>query len=137
MSKNPQSTSPTTFATLVRIAYLVGLLIIFYFVYDKLLRRLFGGDSIVTSFLLLWLVSAYVFLPRVHRWFSKIYVPNYYIGRVRTYDGLLGDPINLAMNGNKQDLINAMVKAGWTRAEDLSLKSSIKMIKSSIFKKSY
>ena len=29
-----------------------------------------------------------------------IYVPGYFIGRARTSDGLLGDPINLALRGD-------------------------------------
>ena len=135
--KKSQNSSPTVFAALLRFAYLTLLLCIFYVVYDRLLRRLFDGGGIFVSLLGIWIVSAYLFLPRIHRWFSKIYVPNYYIGRVRTYDGLLGDPVNLAVNGGRQDLINAMQAAGWTRAEDLSLKSSLKMTKSSIFKQSY
>jgi len=135
--KKTQNSSPTVFAALLRFVYLIALLCIFYAVYDRLLKRLFDGGGIIVSLLAIWLVSAYLFLPRIHRWFSKIYVPNYYIGRVRTYDGLLGDPVNLAINGSKKDLIHAMQKAGWTQAEDLSFKSSLKMVRSSIFKNSY
>src|SRR3954451_23109775 len=43
-----------------------------------------------------WLVLAHLALPRLNRILSSIYVPNYFIGRTRTSDGLLGDPLNLA-----------------------------------------
>jgi hypothetical protein len=136
MSKQ-QSVVPTVLASLVRIAYIVFLLVVFFTVYEVALQRLLASDRVITTLLLLWLVSAYVFLPRVHRWFSKLYVPNYYIGRVRTFDGLLGDPVNLAVNGTKKDLIIAMKQAGWTQAEELSVRSSIKMTVASVLKKSY
>ncbi len=132
-----QSFIPTIIATLIRIAYVVLLLVTFFTVYEIALKRLLASDRVITTILLVWLVSAYVLLPRIHRWFSKLYVPNYYIGRVRTFDGLLGDPVNLAIHGTKQDLIAAMKRAGWTQAEELSLKSSIKMTVASFLKKSY
>lgn len=132
-----QSSRPTILATALRLVYLVVLVAVFYIVYSVAFRRVFAGNGILVSLLVLWLISAYVLLPRVHRWFSRIYVPNYYIGRVRTYDGLLGDPINLALYGSEKELVTAMEQAGWTRAEELSWKSTLKMIHSSVFKKSY
>jgi hypothetical protein len=132
-----QSSIPTVVATVIRVAYIVVLLILFFAAYEIALKRLLASDRIITTLFVLWLVSAYVLLPRIHRWFSKLYVPNYYIGRVRTFDGLLGDPVNLAVLGTKKDLIAAMKQAGWTQAEELSLKSSIKMTIASVLKKSY
>ncbi|MDK7340987.1 hypothetical protein QP500_11095, partial [Pauljensenia sp. UMB0018B] len=46
--------------------------------------------------LLIWGVASYLTLPRLHSILTDIYVPNYFIGRAKTSDGLLGDPINLA-----------------------------------------
>ncbi len=107
-------------------------------VYDRLLADIIdSGRSRLPALLLLWLFSAYLVLPRVHRQLSTLYLPNYFIGRVRTGDGLLGDPVNLAINGTKQQLISAMRQAGWNRADELNLKSSIKMTISSIRKTSY
>lgn len=44
-------------------------------------------------------ILAYPALPRLHRILTRIYVPDYFIGRTRTSDGLLGDPVNLALLG--------------------------------------
>lgn len=49
--------------------------------------------------LLFWVLVAYLALPRIHRILTAIYLPDYFIGRARTADGLLGDPVNLALRG--------------------------------------
>lgn len=46
-----------------------------------------------------WALLAYLVLPRLHTILTAIYVPRYFIGRTRTSDGLLGDPVNLALLG--------------------------------------
>ena len=61
---------------------------------------------------LFWALLAYVFLPRIHQILTLFYVPDYFIGRARTSDGLLGDPINLAGLGSDVQLHTAMTAAG-------------------------
>ena len=82
---------------LVILLMLVGTALV---VYRNLLRNIISGNAPLVGFLLLWLFTAYLVLPRLHRWLTKLYVPDYFIGRVRTGDGLLGDPVNLAINGS-------------------------------------
>ncbi|HEU4546571.1 MAG TPA: hypothetical protein VFR88_09800, partial [Microlunatus sp.] len=48
-----------------------------------------------------WILFTYLLLPRLHRILTNIYVPGYFIGRTRTADGLLGDPVNLALLGHE------------------------------------
>ncbi len=136
-NKNIQDNRPAVIAFLIRFTYFTIVIAVCFVVYRFFLREIFNNDKFIIPVLGLWLFSAYFFLPRLHRWFSKIYLPNYFIGRVRTYDGLLGDPVNIAVLGNEKQLITALKNSGWTRAEDLSNKSSLKMVKSSIFKLSY
>src|SRR4249920_312882 len=71
-----------------------------------------------------WILLAYLVLPRLHRILTTIYVPDYFIGRARTSDGLLGDPVNLAFLGDRQQIERAMDAAGWTRADPVTLASS-------------
>lgn len=137
MSPRKKRSSPTVVLLLFRLGYLVALLLLFELLYSTAIRRIKAGDAVIVSILVAWLVSAYVLIPRLHRWFSRIYLPDYFIGRVRTYDGLLGDPVNLAFNGTRTQMIDALQRAGWTLAEDLSLHSAIKMSYTSVFKKSY
>ena len=67
-----------------------------------------------------WVLLAYLVLPRLHRILTTIYVPDYFIGRARTSDGLLGDPVNLALLGSEDEVHAALVAAGWTRADDVT-----------------
>ena len=119
---------------LVILLMLVGTALV---VYRNLLRNIISGNAPLVGFLLLWLFTAYLVLPRLHRWLTKLYVPDYFIGRVRTGDGLLGDPVNLAINGSRAQLIRAMEAAGWTRAEELSLATTLKMVRATLLRRSY
>src|SRR4051794_16505665 len=95
------------------------------------------GWFLILFFVLFWVVLAYLVLPRLHRILTEIYVPDYFIGRARTSDGLLGDPINLALLGSEAQLDDAMREAGWTRADDVTLRSSGRIIGSTLLRRSY
>ncbi|MGV8882012.1 MAG: LssY C-terminal domain-containing protein [Rhodoglobus sp.] len=84
-----------------------------------------------------WAVLAYLALPRLHRILTYLYVPDYFIGRTRTSDGLLGDPVNLALRGDESQLHGAMLAAGWIRADDLSFRSALGIVKSTLLRRSY
>lgn len=84
-----------------------------------------------------WVVLAYLVLPRIHRILTTIYVPEYFIGRARTSDGLLGDPVNLAVLGTEDDLRAALSAAGWTLADPVSLRSSLRIVASTVRRESY
>ncbi|WP_158867587.1 LssY C-terminal domain-containing protein [Leifsonia sp. AG29] len=95
------------------------------------------GWFLVLFFLLFWVLLAYLVLPRLHRILTEIYVPDYFIGRARTSDGLLGDPINLAAVGTEAQLDKAMREAGWTRADAITLRTSWLIIASTLLRRSY
>ncbi|WP_353808307.1 LssY C-terminal domain-containing protein [Agromyces sp. SYSU T00194] len=84
-----------------------------------------------------WVVLAYLVLPRLHRILTTIYVPDYFIGRARTSDGLLGDPVNLALLGGEDQLHAAMAAARWTRADDITARSTWRIITSTLTRRSY
>ena len=84
-----------------------------------------------------WVLFTYLLLPRLHRILTVIYVPGYFIGRTRTSDGLLGDPVNIALLGHEGQVHRAMSAAGWTRADDLDLSSGRRMVTSTLTRRSY
>ncbi len=84
-----------------------------------------------------WVVVTYLLLPRLHRILTRLYVPGYFIGRTRTSDGLLGDPVNLALLGTEAQVHTAMTAAGWTRADDLTLRSGRRIVTSTLRRRSY
>jgi LssY C-terminus len=84
-----------------------------------------------------WVLLTYLLLPRLHRILTRLYVPGYFIGRARTSDGLLGDPVNLALRGHEAQVHAAMTRAGWTRADDLSFTSGMRILTSTLRRRSY
>ncbi len=91
----------------------------------------------LVALILMWAVLAYLALPRLNRMMTAIYVPDYFIGRTRTSDGLLGDPLNLAVRGSGEQLATAMRRAGWIRADPVTLRSSIGIVRSTLTGRSY
>jgi len=87
--------------------------------------------------ILFWVLLAYLVLPRLHRILTTIYVPDYFIGRARTSDGLLGDPVNLAVMGTRAQLEAAMDAAHWRAADPVTLRSSWRIITSTLTRRSY
>ena len=84
-----------------------------------------------------WAITAYLALPRLHRMLSDLYVPDYFFGRTRTADGLLGDPVNLGVDGSFEQLDAVMRTAGWHRADDITARSTWGIIASTLTRRSY
>lgn len=112
----------------IRFLGLIALVMAAVAIYRYLFADIITGQSRFLAYIALWLFTAYVILPRIYRVISTLYLPNYFFGRTKTSDGLLGDPINLAFDGTSEQLIAAMQLAGWHKAEALDYKSSFKMI---------
>mgnify|MGYP002652074737 CR=1 FL=1 len=91
----------------------------------------------IPFFLGFWALLAYLVLPRLHRILTTIYVPDYFIGRARTSDGLVGDPVNLAFLGDGEQIERALRAGGWTRADPVTLASSWRIISSTVRRRSY
>ncbi|MGH3367032.1 MAG: LssY C-terminal domain-containing protein [Nocardioidaceae bacterium] len=129
--------SATLLWLLKRLLFVGGTLISGWAVYEFLIVPIIDDDDRIGAFLVLWIVIAYVVLPRVQRVMAKIYVPDYFVGRARTGEGLLGDPVNLAVLGSQAALVQAMSDAGWTRADELTLRSSLRLVRATILQRPY
>ena len=95
-----------------------------------------GWGGIVMA-IVFWGLLAYLVLPRLHRILTAIYVPDYFMGRTRTSDGLLGDPVNLAFQGERAQAEAAMAAAGWIPADPVGLVSSWRIVASTLTRRSY
>jgi hypothetical protein len=84
-----------------------------------------------------WVLLAYLVLPRLHRILTTIYVPEYFIGRTRTSDGLLGDPVNLALMGTAEQIGAAMRAAGWQKADPVTFGTSWRIVMTTVSRRSY
>ncbi|MDR6972472.1 LssY C-terminal domain-containing protein [Leifsonia shinshuensis] len=124
-------------STLDYLFFLVGGLSAVWLAWLVLTESFEWGWFLILFFVLFWVVLAYLVLPRLHRILTEIYVPDYFIGRARTSDGLLGDPINLAFLGSEAQLDDAMRQAGWTRADEITARSSWRIITGTLLRRSY
>ena len=95
------------------------------------------GWAQVWFLFIFWALLAYLVLPRLHRILTRLYVPDYFIGRARTSDGLLGDPVNVALLGSEPQVHAVMQAAGWTLADDVTLASSRRIVSSTLLRRSY
>lgn len=120
-------------ATFVLIATAMSIFIAWIFLREGLTTN----PGRLLNLLVFWLIFTYVALPRIHQVLTKIYVPDYFIGRTRTADGLLGDPVNLAFEGSEIDIHVAMQRAGWVLADENTLHSARRMVTSALTFRSY
>ncbi|MFZ0708657.1 MAG: LssY C-terminal domain-containing protein, partial [Terrimicrobiaceae bacterium] len=84
--------------------------------------------------LVVWAGVAYLLAPLVWKLYFRrhfIYAPSI----TRTSDGHPGDPINLAIEGSEEQLVKAMIAAGWYPADPITLASSIRIAVDSVFRK--
>ena len=127
----------TLFNSAFRLIRFIFIVISGSLIYQVLFSEILTKKIHIFAYILLWLFSSYLILPFINKLMTGRYLPDYFIGRSQTSDGLLGDPINLAFIGSKVELEQLFMNSGWTIAEKLSLRSSIKMIIASVLAKSY
>ena len=117
--------------------FVIGTVLVMWLGWIVVTVGLGDGWYVIGSVFLFWVLLAYVGLPRLQEVLSKVYVPDYFIGRSLTDIGVLGDPINLALDGNEADIHAAMLRAGWTRADELTIRSSWRIVVSSVLRRPY
>ena len=127
----------TIFNVFFRIIRFLLIILVGFLVYKSLFQTILTKQIHIFTYIFFWLFSSYLILPFINKLITGRYLPDYFIGRSRTSDGLLGDPINLAFYGDKESITDLFLSAGWTEAEPLSLSSSIHMIIASVFGHSY
>ena len=132
-----EAVTPKTDTRLDNVFFVVGGLAAVWLAYLLVANSFSFGWWQILSAIVFWVLLAYLVLPRLHRILTTIYVPDYFIGRARTSDGLLGDPINLAAFGSESQVHDAMVAAGWTRADDLNLRTGLRIVRSTLLRRSY
>jgi hypothetical protein len=99
-----------------------------------------GGLIALLAALAAYFVVAYVILPRVWKTAEEIKGKRHpaldSVPKVtHNVDGVPGDPLNLGLIGERDDVIRAMLAAGWKPAEPITFESSIKIAESVVFKR--
>lgn len=139
MSAHPKKVSGQSWRPVEAIdgfCFVVGTALVLWLAWLLLSRELALAWWSVLSLVGFWLLTAYVGLPRLQEVLAKVFVPDYFIGRTVTASGILGDPVNLALDGTARQVHAAMARAGWTRAEEVTLRSSWGIIVSALLRRS-
>lgn len=124
----------TTFIRFIKrsLLFIPGILVagaVTYGLYPELDNKL----PAALAMLVVYIIVAYFILPllvRTFRFFSK---PNHIPVYSVTPDGFASDPVNIAILGNEKQLTSAFKAAGWYKADDKTVLTSLKLIKSVIF----
>jgi hypothetical protein len=88
--------------------------------------------------LILYLVTAYVFLPLGWRRYEKRHPALLDAPRVtHTGTGIPGDPINIALVASDDDLHRALLATGWFPADPVTLESSLRIAADTVLQRSY
>ncbi len=102
-------------------------------IYEPLYARLPLFIALVVTYLL----SAYVLLPRIVHLGLTIVRRGRIPRATRAGDGLPADPVNILLVGSEQELLAAFSKAGWSEADHLNVKNSLKMFSAFTFNRPY
>jgi hypothetical protein len=97
-------------------------------------RRVVVGAA--AGFIAAYLVTAYVILPQFDKRQSRRHPDLLDAARLtHTATGLPGDPLNVALVGNEEEVIRALLAAGWRPADALSFRSSVRIAVDTVFDK--
>ena len=84
-----------------------------------------------------YILVAYLALPRLIRFGLMIFrrgrIPHF----TQAADGLMGDPVNIALVGSEDQLRAAFKKIGWFEADEITLASSWRMVQALLQNKPY
>lgn len=122
---------------LKRFLILIPGLVIGFVAYSDLFpafnRWLPGELALVATYLL----AAYILIPICIRIFRLIMRPKHLPLYSTTPDGLASDPLNIGVVGTEKQLIQAMKKAGWYRADERTIKTIFRLIMSVVLRHPY
>ena len=94
--------------------------------------------AVVGGILGIWLLLAYLFVPMGWKLFgSRHHAITAGPHITTTGSGIHGDPLNVSIIGGEDDVLSAMLAAGWYPADPITLKSSLRIAESTIFHRPY
>lgn len=98
------------------------------------MRRLFVGAAIIVA---VYLLLAYVALPTVWTHYERQPGLANHPMVTKTARGIPGDPLNVGLIGDREDIIRAMHAGAWYPADPVTLRSSIDIIGSVMLDRPY
>jgi hypothetical protein len=84
-----------------------------------------------------YFLLAYVVLPAAWRHYEHHPALATLPKTTSTSEGIPGDPLNVGLVGSKEEIVRAVLSAGWYPADPISLRSSLRISTSTILKRPY
>ncbi len=102
---------------------------------SKLRRRVRRAVDVLGCLVVAWLILAYVILPAA--WSHYEHNPKLADApkTTLTAQGIPGDPLNVGLIGHEKAVIDSMIAAGWNPADPITLKTSLKIAASVLFRR--
>jgi hypothetical protein len=102
---------------------------------SRLRRWTLWGLKALAIVLGVWLTLAYVILPLLWRHYEHNPALAGAPKTTLTGQGVPGDPLNVGLVGVEEDVVRAMLSAGWSPANPITLRSSLRIAASVVFKR--
>lgn len=93
--------------------------------------------TLILVFIISYLLLAYLLLPLFWKHYEHNEQLQHYPKVTETGIGRPGDPLNIAIIGSEDEVLNAFLLAGWLSADPITFSSSRKIVWSVLAKKSY
>ena len=99
-------------------------------------RKSVPWGKLALGILAAYLLASYVVMPQLDKKKAHNH-PDLIAGEhlTRTGTGLPGDPLNIGLVGTAEDVIHALLAAGWKPADALSFSSSVRIAADTVFDK--
>lgn len=118
---------------LKRLAVLVPVLVIAYLSIFNIFPLLHDHVPWVVAVIVTYLLGAYILAPATLRLVRTLlparHLPIYCV----TADGFASDPLNIALIGTRQEVIDAMTTAGWYATDPTTIKNTIRLFLSTVY----
>jgi len=102
---------------------------------SKLRRWTIRGLAGLVIALSVWLILAYIILPALWRHYEHNPALADAPKTTVTAQGIPGDPLNVGLVGAEADVVRSMLAAGWSPADPITLRSSLRIAASVAFKR--
>ncbi len=103
---------------------------------SRLRRRTIRGLKALVIVLGLWLIAAYIILPALWRHYEHNPALADAPKTTLTAQKIPGDPLNIGLVGVEENVVRSMLAAGWRPADPITLRSSLRIAASVVFKRS-
>jgi hypothetical protein len=101
-------------------------------------RRLRRVMCMVLFSLLVWVAAAYFLLPHAWRLVTRHHSALEDAPRLtKTKHGIRGDPLNIALVGTEEEIVAAILAAGWVPADPITLRTALRIAAGTIRSRPY